>query len=349
MRILPLLIFMCAFGCTDGEIVVPKNKDIKSYSAILIGENGKSNMVNPQTGDLLLDSPVDRCIKISSKGDYLLILLFNDTFSVIDESANSLKIPFTDAKMVEPLGKGCVYIEWEEDFGKIYSFPQKKYIIENIKCSLGAKFDDNGFLPVENTDEKAFYIDENGKQVSPQLYDRAYPFQDGAALVSIDYKKGIIDSKFKFIIPPDKYLSGRFKDWFCLLENDKKTFFNYKTSENFTPKFPQEDLTLSWFNGEIGHIYVGTNISYIIDKESKILLEGKAEGFEFNKPHRDGEIYIVDRQKNQGYIFVNSQKILKYENVENMIYDEGYYSILHKDKSLTLVNLNGDEIKLKGQ
>lgn len=63
------------------------------------------------------------------------------------------------------------------------------------------------------------YINYRGEQVTPAVYDEAYPFNDGLAAVSLVGRYGYIDIKDKRIIPFQYLNAGKYAEGYAPVEN----------------------------------------------------------------------------------------------------------------------------------
>lgn len=95
--------------------------------------------------------------------------------------------PFVNG--VSIVEKGRYEYQYVTNEGDIITFDQNPYELYNFSHEIGLVQDRNG---------KFFYINKSGRKLS-ELYQYAYPFSEGLAIVIIDNKISVINTSFEVL------------------------------------------------------------------------------------------------------------------------------------------------------
>lgn len=202
----------------------------------------------------------------------------------------------------------------------------------------------NGLCPVVLTDKKSVYINQKGQIVIDKNFDAAENFSEERAVVSINKKLGIIDTRGNWIRLPDFDTSSvYFKSGF-LLGLSKGRYF-YIDRNGKTLELPDSVMPGGIFSEGLAPVFVTksrnssgqaikTTFLEFIDTTGKITLSGFFnDGFDYSeyitieKEFRDGKAIIKTRNEvGWDYYFINKNK--KFSNL--------YSSARHLGDSLFL-------------
>lgn len=105
---------------------------------------------------------------------------------VVDAMFRSIN-PFVNG--VSIVEKGRYEYQYVTNEGEIITFDQNPYELYNFSNEIGLVQDSNG---------KFFYINKSGKMLS-ELYQFAYPFSEGLAIVIIENKISVINASFEVL------------------------------------------------------------------------------------------------------------------------------------------------------
>lgn len=136
---------------------------------------------------MILSEMEDRYLGIDTNGNLIMPMELNHPFKVIDGMVN-----------LEPLPLGATV----KSTGKFYDLKRKKVIRvfpENGKYKEVASFHE-GVAIVRDADGYLGYINKEGKEIAPCIFEEAGLFSDGRALVSIDNRDGYIDKTGRLVI-----------------------------------------------------------------------------------------------------------------------------------------------------
>jgi len=210
------------------------------------------------------------------------------------------------------------------------------------------------FVPEEIELPKVGYADKEGKFIIEPIYDRAYPFSEGIALVYLDGEYMYIDTKGKVIfkLSTSTHPQG-IEDWYYRAHETKVSadfheglaavqdeygdwgYINKKGEYEIAPRFDN----VSYFSD--GFALVEENGKYgYINKKGEYVIEPK---FEEARSFHKG-IAAVSNGEEWGFINKKGEFIVqpKYRNVR--VKDDGYTLAMNDDWNWVIVNEKGEEL-----
>jgi serine/threonine protein kinase len=194
-----------------------------------------------------------------------------------------------------------------------------------------------GLMPVENNGEYG-YINKEGKEVIPFIYDKAFYFKEGLALVENDGKYGYIDKEGNEVIPlMYEDVGGDFSEGLAGVQNNGKYGYINKAGKEVIP-FIYEDVRS--FSVE-GISSVRKNGKYgFINKEGKEVIPfiyyfsgGKfAEG-----------VCPVEKKEGWGYINKEGKEVIPFIYDNAYMFGEGL-ACVKKEGKYGFINKEGKEV-----
>ncbi len=170
----------------------------------------------------------------------------------------------------------------------------------------------DGFCNVLDTNKKAYYINQDGKNSFNLFFDFAESFSEQLAVVSINKKLGIINNKGQWVRKPDFDTSSRyFKSGFLMGISKGKYFYIKKDGSNLI--LPDSILPAAIFSENIAAVYV--------KKRSKI--NPFEDAYALQLMDTNGQIFfdqfVIDSFDYSEYIapekeFIDGKCILKVRN-----------------------------------
>lgn len=195
-----------------------------------------------------------------------------------------------------------------------------------------------GLLKVKK-DDKYGFINANGEEVVPCIYEDAQNFSEGLSRIKKNGKYGFINSKGEEVIPCKIHFASSFSEGLSLIKkkNGKYGFINpkgkvaipciYDGASDFS-----EGLAIIETNGKYG--YINTK-----GKEVTPCTYDYAHDFS------EGLAIVRNRAGKYGFIDANGKEIIPfiYDNAQN--FSEGL-AFVKKDSQWRLINPKGEEIFL---
>jgi len=137
------------------------------------------------------------------------------------------------------------------------------------------------------------YIDYRGEQVIPAVYDKAFPFNDGLAVVSLNGKYGLIDKKDHIVIPFQYQDAGIYSEgylpvkkgggWGYINKNEKTLIeFIYEHAHEFSEGLAavKSDGKYFFINGD-ANVAIAERYSWAGSFKGGIALVEKEDGYAF--------------------------------------------------------------------
>lgn len=209
----------------------------------------------------------------------------------------------------------------------------------SIITAQTAKYDKKGVL-VEGfarvlLNNKIGYIDANGKEIAPPIYDAGSDFSEGLALVQQNGKVGYIDKTGKVAIPFTFTKAGNFKEGMALFLSDNKLGFIDKNGKIIVPA--KYDY-LSDFSNGFAKALLNSKYGYI-DKQGKEIVPIKYDDIsEFGE-----EMAVVVLNKKFGFVDKAGKEIipLKYDNAG--LFKDGI-ALIELNKKFGMIDKLGKEL-----
>lgn len=219
------------------------------------------------------------------------------------------KVPVSATEKSEDLDFNIIWLDEMHKDDVIYSF-----------------FDGMAKFEIKkNNKEYIGFIDLSGKIAVPAIYDFAYDYSDGLALVTKGEKEWFIDKKGKVVIPLDQYenVSPFYEGLSSIEKNGKKGFIDTKGKVVIPIKYD------SSFGFSEGLAYVGVEDAYgnrkfgFIDKTGKVVVPIKYNNV---KDFKDGISLVNLNGKN---FFINRKGEKTLTNLKNFsqVYSEGLFIV----------------------
>lgn len=199
--------------------------------------------------------------------------------------------------------------------GKIVSEPLKSY----------GRFE-YGLCPVQDMKGRSWYINLDGKQAFPGIFDAAENYSEGLAVVSVNKKLGIINTKGSWVRHPDfDTSSAYYKSGFLMGVSKGKYFYIDKNGQ--TLQLADSVKPAGTFSEGLAAVYVTKQYNSLgqkvetpfleyIDSSGRIVLSGfKHDGIDYSeyiapdKEFRDGKAIIKARNEmGWDYYFIDRRK-----------------------------------------
>lgn len=230
------------------------------------------------------------------------------------------------------------------------------YINKQGKLVIKAKYTraysfENGIAPVEEG-QKWSCINEDGEVLFSLAVDHISPYSEGFAVVSIKQKgspyskKGYIDIKGKYVLPPQYLSAGDFKNGYAAVSYDMEKFFYIDTKGTDVFKMSFDQCYGFNENYSLVRIKIEEEVVFMLLHKSGTLLT-LPEGFSCNGDYlSEGYLSLI---KEGQYYFWNpiTNEILSvaegYESRPNIV--KGCYSVTNKKTELEgVMNIRGDWI-----
>lgn len=123
--------------------------------------------------------------------DGVAVVRYNAKSGIIDKTGKEI-LP-CKYRIVESISEGIILV-FDDAGNALYDTTGKKILdFEYDEGGYTNKFEE-GYYIVKK-DEKYGYIDKNGNEVIPCIYEEASPFSEGLAIVKIDGDIGVVDKK----------------------------------------------------------------------------------------------------------------------------------------------------------
>ena len=184
-----------------GKIVIKPTyawaDDFHDGVAVVVIKDRSDGSEDSKGNDSLTYGAIDMNGKMVVKPDYSSITMFNEGV------AGAIKI--------DDITYDQTYFILDKKGKVLYTLPPEMQIASMLFNGLGTQTQREGLIVVQDDKtEKYGYIDHYGKVILPYLYNEAYGFSDGLALVKDDNNnRQYIDNTGKVIIDASKYISGQ--------------------------------------------------------------------------------------------------------------------------------------------
>ena len=205
-----------------------------------VKEDGNLSLVD-KTGKEVLTLPHD-CYSVYNFNDGVAVLHFEpgDIWYIFDKTGN-VKARLKDYRFVSGFSEGFAQVTKDGKYG---------FVDKNGKDVVPPIYDDvqdfnEGFAQVAK-DGKYGFVDQTGKEVVPLIYDSVDSFSDGLARVEKDGKRNYIDKTGKEVVPSEYDLGwGEFSEGFADVKKGEKYGYIDKNGNEAVPMIYDETLEFS--------------------------------------------------------------------------------------------------------
>jgi len=196
------------------------------------------------------------------------VVVENGAPTAINEKGE-IKITLQNAKEVRLFSEGLAAFSTVDKAGKT----KWGFIDKNGHVKINPQFDQvsrfsESKCAVANEERKWGYIDDNGKISINYQFNNAQDFSNGRAVVSSDYKFGVIGKDGRYIINPQFKFMMNDGEWFLIDQNDKCGWCDANGKIIINPQFENVCLFL---NNKLAPVQSGDQWGYI-DKEGKMFI-----------------------------------------------------------------------------
>ncbi len=200
-----------------------------------VKEDGNLSLVD-KTGKEVLTLPHD-CYSVCNFNDGVAVLHFEpgDIWYIFDKTGN-VKARLKDYRYVSGFSEGFAQVAKDGKYG---------FVDKNGKDVVPPIYDDvqdfnEGIAQVQK-DGKYGFVDQTGKEVVPLIYDSVDSFNDGLARVEKDGKYNFIDKTGKEVVPSEYDIGwGEFSEGFADVRKGKKYGYIDKSGNEAVPMIYDE-------------------------------------------------------------------------------------------------------------
>lgn len=205
-----------------------------------VKEDGNFSLVD-KTGKEVLTLPHDD-YSVRDFNDGVAVIHFKpgDIWYIFDKTGN-VKARLKDYRYVSGFSEGFAQVTKDGKYG---------FVDKNGKDVVPPIYDDvqdfnEGFAQVAK-DGKYGFVDQTGKEVVPLIYDSVDSFSDGLARVEKDGKRNYIDKTGKEVVPSEYDLGwGEFSEGFADVRKGKKYGYIDKNGNEAVPMIYDETREFS--------------------------------------------------------------------------------------------------------
>ena len=331
------------------EFVIPPNfSDVGTFSEGLASfkSNHKWGFID-KLGKVIIEPQFNLWQAQFNTGfsDGLVAVNFNngkeDKFDIDGNNVKNLKWGFADKTgklVIPPIFMGDYFSPptFSEGLASVMSssmFPESQLLI-----TVSAKYG---------------YIDKTGDFVIKPLFDKAYEFNGGMAMVEVDGKQGFIDKKGNVVIPLIYDSLSRFSEGLAVAMLDKRYFFIDRNGNRISDKTYDD---LDSFSEGLARFTVGDKFGFI-DKNEKIVIKPKFSLGSFMSLFGAGGfssgMHIVEFGIADPKNLLSSGKLGYIDKTGNVVINPKFDSasqfkngkaIVELDKKYFLINVKGDRI-----